>query len=103
MLVETKYKADDIVTISLISGQEVLGKFVSEDDDNIVLVQPLTIAMGPQGAAFQPFTITGESSGSVWFKSNKLVSVLKTNNDTVEAYRQATSSLVLPEKSGLIT
>lgn len=103
MLVDAKYKADDIVTISLISGQEVLGKFVSEDDSNISLARPLTIAMGPQGAAFQPFTITGESSGSVSFRTDKLVAVLKTNSDTVDAYQQATSSLVLPEKGGLIT
>lgn len=50
MLVQAKYKVNDIVTISLMSGQEALGKLISENSDAIVLSRPLTIAIGPQGA-----------------------------------------------------
>ena len=103
MLVETKYKQNDIITIALISGQEVLGKLISEDDTSIVIRRPLTIAFGPQGAAFQPFTMTGDSEGEVSFMKDKVVAVLKTNKETTEGYRAATSGLVVPEKGGLIT
>jgi|GEM_PF-1024610 catalase (peroxidase I) len=103
MLIENKYKVNDIITIALMSGQEALGKFVSEDDDVIVLQRPLTIAFGQQGATFQPFTITGNSEGAVGFRLDKVVSILQTNKETTEAYRAATSGLVVPEKSGLIT
>lgn len=102
MLIKTTYTANDIVTIALMSGQEVLGKFTSEDDTTIVLNQPLTIAFGQQGAAFQTFTVSGDASGDVAFRQDKIVSVLKTNNETTEAYKSATSSIVLPEKQGLI-
>lgn len=102
MLIQTKYTANDIITISLMSGQEVLGKFTSEDDTNIVLHEPLVIAFGQQGAAFQTFTVSGDASGDVSFRQDKIVSILKTNNETTEAYKSATSSIVLPKKSGLI-
>ena len=102
MLVEKKYKTNDIVTIALTSGQEALGKLVSENDTSITLTRPLTIAFGPQGAAFQPFTITGDSEGEVTFMKDKVVAILKTNKETTEGYRQATSSIIAPEQ-GLIT
>ena len=37
MLVQAKYKKDDIVTIALPGGQEVLGKLVSETDTHVTL------------------------------------------------------------------
>ena len=101
MLVEKAYKVNDIVTIALASGQEALGKLVKEDDNTIVLTRPLTIAFGPQGAAFQPFTMTGDSEGEVSFMKDKVVAILKTNKETTDGYRQATSGLVVPE-GGLI-
>jgi hypothetical protein len=103
MLVEKAYKVNDIVTMALNSGQEVLGKLVREDEENFVLLRPLTIAFGQQGAAFQPFTMTGDSEGEVSFMKDKVVAVLKTNKETTDGYRQATTGLVVPEKSGLIT
>ena len=103
MLVEKSYKLNDIVTLALASGQEVLGKLVKEDDSSIVLTRPLTIAFGPQGAAFQPFTMTGDSEGEVSFIKDKVVAILKTNRETTDGYRAATSGLVVPEKGGLIT
>lgn len=102
MLVEKAYKVNDIVTIALASGQEALGKLVKEDDNTVVLTRPLTIAFGPQGAAFQPFTMTGDSEGEVSFMKDKVVAILKTNKETTDGYRQATSGLVVPETSGLI-
>ena len=101
MLVETKYKVNDIVTIALISGQEVLGKLEKDNDDIIVLSRPLTIAFSQQGAAFQPFTMTGDSEGEVSFMKDKVVAILKTNKETTDGYRQATSGIVLPD-SGLV-
>ena len=103
MLVKTQYKVNDIITIALISGQEVLGKLVSDTDNAIVITRPLTIAFSQQGAAFQPFTMTGDSEGEVSFMKDKVVAILKTNKETSESYRAATSGLVVPEKGGLIT
>ena len=61
MLKENTYQSGDIVTLYLQTGQEILGKFVSEDTTSTVITKPLTIAMGPKGAAFQTFTVTGDS------------------------------------------
>ena len=48
MLKEKTYNSGDIVTVYLQTGQEILGKFVSEDDSSTVLTKPLTVAIGPK-------------------------------------------------------
>lgn len=103
MLKEKIYEHGDIVTVYLQTGQEILGKFVSEDDNQTTITKPLTIAMGPKGAMFQTFTVTGDSEYDVQFKSNKIISVLKTRKDTADSYTQATSTIITPDKGGLIT
>ena len=103
MLKEKTYENGDIVTIYLQTGQEILGKLDSEDDNYIVITKPLTIAMGPKGAAFQTFTVTGDSENNVHFKQGKVISMLKTRKDTAESYTQATSTILTPGNGGLIT
>ena len=56
--------------------------------------------MGPKGAMFQTFTVTGDSENDVSFKTGKIISVLKTNDATSTSYIEATSGLVLPGAGG---
>jgi|TARA_R110001606_G_scaffold90835_2_gene202999 hypothetical protein len=102
MLIETKYKVNDIVTIALPGGQEVLGKLTNETETHITLTRPLTIAFSQQGVTFQSFTVTGASEGEVNIYRDKIIAMMKTNDDTTQGYRAATSGLVVPEKTGLI-
>ena len=102
MLVEQTYKIGDTVTLYLQTGQEVLGKLVSEDESNTVVCQPLTIAIGPKGAAFQTFTVSGDSANNVALKTSKIIAVLKTNDDTADSYRTATTGLVVPAQGKLV-
>ena len=103
MLKEKTYEKGDIVTVYLQTGQEILGKLDSEDDNYIVITKPLTIAMGPKGAAFQTFTITGDSENNVYFKQEKVITMLKTRKETTDAYTQATSTIITPDKGGIVT
>ena len=102
MLVNKTYKQNDIITVALLTGQELIAKFVSEDDGSIVIKKPLTLVFGPEGAAFQPYTITGDSDNEVTIRMHTVISVLKTKGEIATAYSGATSGLVVPEKQGLI-
>jgi hypothetical protein len=86
----------------LITGQELIGKFVSETDTSVTIKRPLMLVLGPQGAAFQPFTMTGDSDSEVTVRLETIISVLTTRTDVSTAYGSATSGLVVPEKQGLI-
>ena len=103
MLKEKTYEKGDIVTVYLQTGQEILGKLDSEDETYVVITKPLTIAMGPKGAAFQTFTVTGDSESNVQFKQEKVIAMLKTRKDTADSYTQATSTIITPDKGGIVT
>ena len=102
MLKEKTYDSGDIVTVFLQTGQEILGKFVSEDDGSTILTKPLTVAIGPKGAVFQTFTVTGDSEKNVSFKTGKIISVLRTNEATSSSYLEATTGLIVPPKGGIV-
>lgn len=102
MIIEKKFKANDTVTVSLINGQELIGRYVKDDMRAIVVKKPLTLVIGPQGAAFQPFTMTGNSDNEVDILLTAVVSVLPSRSEIATAYGAATSGLVVPESSGLI-
>jgi hypothetical protein len=102
MLTEKTHKPNDTVTVSLINGQELIGRYIKEDMYNITIKKPLTLAIGPQGAAFQPFTMTGNSDSEVSIRLSSVVSVLSARGEISTAYGAATSGLVVPETSGLI-
>ena len=103
MLKEKICEKGDIVTVYLQTGQEILGKLDSEDDNYIVITKPLTIAMGPKGAAFQTFTVTGDSENNVYFKHGKVITMLKTRKDTADSYTEATSTIITSGKGGILT
>ncbi len=102
MFTEKKHNANDTVTVSLINGQELIGRYVKEDMYNVIIKKPLTLAIGPQGAAFQPFTMTGNSDAEVSVRLSAVVSILPSRSEISTAYGAATSGLVVPETSGLI-
>jgi hypothetical protein len=102
MLIEKKLKEHDIVTVALINGQEVIGRFVAETDTGVSIKKPLTLVISQQGGAFQPFTITGDTDGEMVIRAHSIVSLLKTRYDVATAYTGATSGIVVPESKGLI-
>ena len=83
------------------AGQEVLGKLIREEETHVVLSQPLTIAFSQQGVTFQAFTVTGASQGEVTITRHHIIAIMKTNDDTAQSYRAATSGLVVPEKTAI--
>ena len=49
---------DNIITIKLVTGEEVVAKLKSTDDTSVTITKPVVIMMSPQGLAFGSFTPT---------------------------------------------
>jgi len=60
LLEKPKFKEGEIISLKLISGEEVIGKYISEDITDIVLKNPVMLAMTQKGPAMAPFMITVE-------------------------------------------
>ena len=92
---------NDIVTIKLSSGEEIIGKLTEKTIDTISLAKPVQIVMQPigpkqMGLAFHP--VLG-SVGEVTMQfslANLAIRPVKTGDDVMRNYIQATSGLVTP-------
>lgn len=57
-LEKSKFTEGDTVSLKLISGDEVIGKFVKEDMTTITLNKPVMLAMTQKGPAMAPIMMT---------------------------------------------
>jgi hypothetical protein len=94
MLIQKPLDAGDIVSIKLLTGEEVLGRYVSETDTEIHVKKPCTLAMGQQGMGIVAWMLTTQPETT---KLNKhtVIAHAPTDAEIAKAYIEATSSIKL--------
>lgn len=55
---KSKFSEGDIISLKLTSGEEIIGKYINDDDSTYLLNKPLMLAMSKQGAAMMPLMMT---------------------------------------------
>lgn len=58
LLEKSKFSEGDVVSLKLLNGEEVIGKYVKEDMTSYTLNKPLMLAMSKQGPAMMPLMMT---------------------------------------------
>jgi hypothetical protein len=105
MLIEKKPTTGEVVTIRLISGEEIIGKLAHSTDTTVTkLSQPIQIALqmlpsNQAQIAFAPFMASTDEESSISFPNSALVvTPTKTRDDVKKQYIKATSSIeIVPE------
>ncbi len=97
-------KKDDIVTVVFVNGAEVIGKFVEQLDQVIVINKPRMVQITQEGMAMVPgICMTGEEpKGDFQFNKNNVLFVIKTISQLANQYEQMTSSIIIPTQKGLL-
>tara|TARA_A100001011_G_C14195605_1_gene793324 strand:+ start:957 stop:1256 length:300 start_codon:yes stop_codon:yes gene_type:complete len=96
------YKEGDIVSIKLVSGEEVIGKFKSGETD-ITIEKPLVMMHGPQGLAFGNFFATAKQTNGVVLKGLNVMAMDLTGDKVKDEYNRVTSSIAQAPKPSIIT
>ena len=99
MLIEKTYKINDIVTIKLKSGEELVGKLEAEDDKDIKVHMPLTLVASEKGIGLQQFLFTAD----ITIKLEAITLNAPTKSEFAEGYTKQTSSIITPQKPSIIT
>src|SRR5262245_10913033 len=102
MLIEKRNTPDinDVVTIKLLSGEEIVGKLVEKTIDSVFLAKPVHIVMQPvsakrMGLAFHPVLGSVRDGITMQFPLTGLaIRPVKTGEDVARNYIQATTGLV---------
>jgi hypothetical protein len=97
-------KKDDVVTIVLINGAEIVGRFVVDNGKTVVLNKPRMIQASEQGIGLVPgICMTGEEpSGDFEFNKSGVLFIINTVEQLANQYGQMTSGLIMPQTKGLI-
>lgn len=107
MLLERTYTINDVVTLRLVTGEEIIAKLVEEDALTIRVTKPVVVQVqmvGPQqaGLGFLPFMTTVDEDAKLTLPLDRLVvRPQKTRKDVAAQYIKMTTGLDVPV-SGLI-
>ena len=104
------HKVNDVVTIKLLSGEEVIGYFVKEDDKEITLRKPVVPVPTGQGAmGLAPFVMSSDylngGNPEISFRATTVITTVPTSKQFADAFTAQVSGLDMSASStpGLIT
>lgn len=95
MIIETPYKVNDTVTIKTAGGDELVARFIEENDNSITIQKPLALMATPQGIGLGPFTFTVNPDAKIKLNKSALLFVHKTDGEMAKQYVSSTSGIQL--------
>ena len=96
------FKEGNLITLKLVSGEEVIAKFKSLTDDYIGIEKALVLMQGPQGLAFGTFFSTAEQKEPINICKNKITSIANINDKIRTEYERIFSTIKAPDKPKII-
>ena len=97
-----RYKANEIVTIKLSSGEEILCKFLSVDIDCVTVEKGLVLMQGPQGIALGTFFSTADPEKPITIARQNILAISDINPRLKEQYNNVFSKIKTAAKPNLI-
>jgi hypothetical protein len=94
MLAENVLKENDVVTIKLLSGEEMIAKYVSQTETVINFSKPAVLAQGANGMVLAPYVMTAEKTDIIPILKTALVTMpLRTQTAIAASYTELTSGI----------
>jgi len=103
MLKENSFKENDIIVFRLIGGDEVIAKYVSENDDTMTVKKPLVLGMTQNGLGMQQYVIMGNMESPFRINKSAVITTQIANQGAQDNYIQGTTGIKPAGKSAIIT
>ena len=91
----SEINANDTVSIKLMSGEEIVARFIEHDNDYITVQRPMAIVNLPSGVGLGPFMFTVPQHGEFKIVKNNIVTWAKTEVNMAKKYGEGTTGLKL--------
>lgn len=93
MIIDTPYKQNDAVTVKTQAGEEIVGRFIEEDDKTITLQKPMAIMATGQGIGLGPLAFTVSQDAKVRLNKSAVLFVHKTEADMAKQYMSSSTGI----------
>ena len=97
-----KFKEGNLVTLKLVSGEEVIAKVKTLTPDYVSIGKALVLMNGPKGLAFGTFFATAEQTEPINISTNKITSIANVNDKIKAEYDRIFSTVKVPDKPKII-
>jgi len=97
-----KYKNGNLITLKLVSGEEVIAKLKDLTSDYVSIDKALVLMNGPKGLAFGTFFATAEQNEPINIFRNKITSIANVNDKIKTEYERIFSTVKVPDKPKII-
>lgn len=95
MLLDVPYKVNDVVSLKLSSGEEVIGKLDEEKADSYVISKPRMITAMQEGIGLAPFMFSVSVDAKSVIKMQNVLCITKTEEGFAKQYIEGTTDFKL--------
>jgi hypothetical protein len=93
MLIKKPFGNGDVVTMKLVTGEEIITKFVEATENVYKVSKPLVLSLTQNGPAMTPFLLTAELEDSIDFSKNIVIAIVHTESGTAGQYIKGTTGI----------
>jgi len=108
MIIEKPFEQNDVVTLKLSNGDELIARFASLTESQITISKPMLMVLGQDPRTGQPgiqivpfWMVGGEKDGKYPINRNHVLCMVKANAEAAKGYMAHTTGLTIPG-SGII-
>lgn len=101
LLEKSSITENDIITIKLVSGEEVIGKYIKDEGDHITLEKPLMLAMSQKGIGMAPVLMTVNPDTRLKFNKQAIIITAHSDEEIASQYTFQTTGIQPVSNSGI--
>lgn len=94
MLIDKPIASQDIVTLKLLTGEEIIATFEKDDSNTVTVSKPSTIASNGQGMGIIPWMVTA-GPRKVDLSKHAVIAMAATDPEIAKAYQDTVSEIKL--------
>jgi len=95
MLKVNKFDKNDIISIKLLAGEEIIAKFISDEENSVIVERATTMAANPQGGlALVPWMMSALPE-QIELNKATIITMSPTAKEIADKFIEATTSIQL--------
>jgi hypothetical protein len=96
MLIDKPIRENDVISLKLTTGEEVIATYKEFTDTHIVVTKPATIAANQQGMGIVPWMMTARPE-KIRLNISTVIAYALTDENIAKSYTQATTDIQLAQ------
>lgn len=99
---KSKFSDGDVVTLKLSAGEEVIGKYISEDLSTITLEKVVMLAMSQKGIGMAPYVMTVNPDSKLNFNKSLVTVIAEPDKEIANQYVFQTTGIQPVTNVGIV-